>query len=305
MSEMQMAATRARGWSFWGHLVAATLISLMMPYLGSAYLGLKSATEQSEWQRRTIPLNALTLVVFSLPFVVNFELTALLFLAACWALLAASSVVSLWRTALRRDCVMAIAPGGLNSLTFILSIAAGILLATVQLGWPGVILFRATETTPTVAEGELLYGLKYDPMRDDDGWQVSRLQRGHLVVARIGGNETLVRVLAVPGDIVAIDKYVVLTNGSRILLGGRIVSWPSSADALAELAQKRTSIVEPRHLLVARDTALLNPPSGEATALDIREGDVVLVPWAKFWSVGDHPGEDSDLAQPKYPFFRN
>lgn len=309
MSEMQIAATRAQGWSFWGHLVAATLLSLMMPYLGSAYLGLKSATDQSEWQRRTIPLSALTLVVFAFPFAVNLELSALLFLAVSWMLLAAFSVVSLWRAALRKNCVMAIASGGLNSLTFVLSIAFGVLLAAAQLGWPGIVLFRATETTPTVTAGELLYGLKYVPLPEGDGWSSrgysAPVQRGQLVLARIADKESLVRVLAVPGDIVAVDGYALLINGSQRLLGDRTQAWASGAEALAALAQKQAKIVDPGHLLVASDAGLQNPPSSGFPIIDIRDDDIVLVPWAKFWSMGDHPGEDSDLKQPAYPFFRD
>ncbi len=305
VSDMQITVAQRKGWGFWSHLVLATMLSLAMPFLGSAYLGLKAPNEQAEWQRRAASLSAVMFVAVAFPYVVNFERSILLVIGSFWGFMAALSVVSLWRAAVRKNSAIVIAPGGLNALVAVFNICILSYFSILWVDWPEVVLFRATETTPTVTEGDLLYGLKYSPMRDDDGWQVGRLQRGHLVVARIAGNETLIRVLAVPGDIVAIDRYAVLINGSRILLGGRIVSSPSSADALAELAQKKTSIVKPKHLLVTRDAALLNPPSGEPAAFEIREADVVLVPWAKVWSIGGHPGKDSDLDQPKYPFFRN
>lgn len=229
MSEMQVAAIRGKGGGFWTHLGVATVLSLAVPYLGLAYLGLKSSDAKVEWQRRTAPIGIVVLIVLALPHALSFELAILLLAASSWALAVAFSIVSLWRAALRKDSAIAIAPGGFGSLMSVLGIALLIAVTMLRLDWPEVILFRATEATPTVAEGELLYGLKYTPSSDGNGWSQQDhsggVRRGHLVLARIAGKESLVRVLAVQGDIFAVDKYALLINGSRILLGGRTVPW--------------------------------------------------------------------------------
>ncbi len=309
MSEMQIAAAQRRGWSFWLHLAIATVFSLLMPYVGSAYLGLKTPKAQTEWQRRALPINLMIVIAIILPYALNFDLAMLLAFAIGWTLVVAFSIGSLWRAALCKDSHIVVAPDGPSSLIYFLAMIPVIAWTMLQLEWPQVVLFRATETTPTVAEGELLYGLKYVPLPEGGGWSSrgysAPVQRGQLVLARIADKESLVRVLAVPGDIVAVDGYALLINGSQRSLGDRTQAWASGAEALAALAQKQAKVVDPGHLLVASDAGLQNPPSSGFPIIDIRDDDIVLVPWAKFWSLGDHPGEDSDLAQPKYPFFRN
>jgi hypothetical protein len=331
MSESQVAAIRGRGGRFWAHLGVATILSFAVPYLGLAYLGIRSPDEKVEWQRRAAPLGIVLLIVCILPFALNFELAAMLFLASSWTLLSALSIVSLWRAALRKDTYVAVAPGSLGSLISVLNIAMFTALITLRLDWPEVILFRATETTPTVTEGDLLYGLKYTPTPDGEEWrrrhQDGRIQRGQLVLAMIAGEERLVRVLAVPGDIFAIEDDALLLNGSRVSLRSLTEPWDrdrlnklvgdlagsgesAGDDALGQLAQKQAKVVRPKRFLVARDAAFLNPGflnpgSGPVPVLEISDDEIVLVPWAKFWSIGDHPGTDSEIVQPTTVFFRN
>jgi hypothetical protein len=327
MSEMPVATSQRRSWTFWPHLGVATVFSLLMPYLGSAYLGLKSPKRQTEWQRRALPINLVIVIAIVFPYALNFDLTMLLVFAIGWTLVVAFSIGSLWRAALRRDSQVVVAPDGPSSLIYLLAMIPLIASTILRLDWPEVALFRATEATPTVAAGELLYGLKYTPRpdgneqsRQDRG---ARLERGQLILAKIAGKESLARVLAVQGDIFAMGDDALLINGSRVSLRSLTEPWDeyrlnqlvdglvgsghsAGENALDRLVQKQAKVVSSGRLLVAREAAFVSLEFGAVVRVyEIPEEDVVLVPWAKFWSLGDHPGTDSDLAQPKYPFFRN
>ncbi|MDY0872457.1 hypothetical protein [Dongia rigui] len=326
MSDTQIAAAQQKRWSFWPHLAFSTLLSLIMPYLGSTYLGLKSPDKKIEWQRKAMPISAAMLAAIAIPYLLNLSLAPLIFFALAWALNGIASVVVLWRAALRSDASISIAPSGFNSLLLVFNILVFAWLGSLSFTWPDISLFRATETTPVVATGDLLYGLKYTPITDDNGWsrrdQSGRIERGQLLLARIEGKESLVRVLAVPGDIFATADDALLINGSRVSLRSLTEPWDkdrlnklahdiatagdiAGADALDQLVQSQAKVVQTKRLLVARDAAFLKPAFGAAVpVLEISEEDVVLVPWAKFWSMGDHPGAKSDIAQPSNLFFR-
>lgn len=317
MSDMQVAAVQRKGWSFWAHLALATVLSFIMPYLGSAYLGLKSSNKAVEWQRKSTPLSAAMFAVLALPFLLNFSLVPLIFFSAIWALVGIGSVVVLWRGALRLDANLDIAPGGFTSLIFAINILLFAAIGDWPMNWPEISLFRAPESTPVVAAGDLLYGFKYAPDR-------IRLQRGQLILANVDGENALVRVLAVPGDIFALGENTIYLNGftmpayiqsefgwadarkMREILSGieapgdrsRPANLMGNMIALDGAVPDKAEVLGPASFVVARDTDLLRDGKEALKVYSIGPRHILSVPWARLWSWADHPGARSDLAQP-------
>lgn len=302
----------------WPHLLFATLLSTLVPYLGSAYLGLPARNEEQEWQRRTTALSILFFAVVLFPRILNFELLTIALVGGIWTLLGLASAVSLLRAAWgARKSIWVVRGGWLTSIT-VFNIAMLAWLGIQQIRLPNIALISAPHDTPLVETGESLYGFEYDARR-------IQLQRGQLVVARLNYKPTLVRILAVPGDIFASGQRSFQVNGFKTSLAEKPPVDPSRQKGILEdvveaisnpdqrssdilvadgfVAVKGTDGVAPQVLLrdefiVAFDAELIGPSQPILPTIMIERDDIVSVPWAKFWSIVDHPGRSSDLVQP-------
>lgn len=295
-----------------------------MPFLGSSYLGLRAGSPEEEWQRKAVPISALMLATMSLPSVVHFSLAPLLFMGCAWLMVAIISVISLWRQVLFRKAKIAAAAGGVTTLIFVLNIIIfGYAAVSYRIDWPEITVFKAPETTPTVAAGEFLYGMKYEALTRDDGVlnhdHNIRIQRGQLVLAQVEGQESLVRVLAVEGDIFKVEPGTLFINGAKATVGGRfepgdrydlarmveeisLLGEFAGYDAMMELARTRARVIGVKQVVVARDRDLLNSPAETVPTFDLTDNDIIALPWAKFWSLDDYPGKQSKLVQPSVVF---
>lgn len=318
-------ATRPK--SLWPHLFVAGVVSLLVPGFGGVYLGLPPKNERVALERIFMPLGSLILWGGLCLCLVEAGLLVALMMAVAWLIVGAYYAMRDCRQATRHPDLVQIVPGAARSASIdiiVLGIFAVLLLAIGPV--KNVRLFDAPQTTPVTAEGELLVGL----VRSSRDYV---LQRGQLIVTDIGGEPTLVRILAVPGDLFGQSPNRLHINGGQIgirnayFAGGGAYELRSLAEHLIYPAHKAhkaqiarnwsnyvfeeakveipqdTIVLGWSTFVVARDSDLMQE-SAEPLPVDLislGQEDEVIVPWAKFWSLNDRPGERSRLGQPLIP----
>lgn len=322
MALSEAAEAKRRPHFLWPHLLFATLLSLFVPYLGAAYLGLPARDAANDWQRRTVALSIIMMAIILLPHIWHFELLLLLLIGGFWIVFGAASAFAHWRVALRDPATIRIVPGWLSVAMLIVNIAVFSLLALQQMRLPAPLFIFAPDDTPLVKAGETLYGFKYDPHK-------IHLQRGQLVLASVNYEPTLVRMIAVPGDIFVPGTFAINVNATSITLTQQNLSlkahvgWalkdivealndPDNSSYIARISDRSVKLsgandTEPQILgrdtfIVARDEDLVDPKQPALPTTTIGREDIVSVPWGKFWSFGDYPGDQSDLVQPSVVF---
>ena len=77
---------------------------------------------------------------------------------------------------------------------------------------------------------------------------------------------------------------------------------PDAVKLFGNLQSKDAKILGQGNFIVARDQDLLDSRVEILPVTYIRGTSIIAVPWGKFWALGDHPGRQSDLAQPSVIF---
>lgn len=300
----------------WLHLGYATILSLLVPFLGMAYLGIGAGDRETEWRQRSLALFLILIGLLLVQGLLDANFLKVLAAVAGWFCVGLISVFCLWRAVRRNTTSINVVRGWFVSAAFVLQIAIFSWGLQFNLPRPDLVFISAPNNTPNVTTGETLLGLEYDPYD-------IRVQRGQLVVAEIDHMPQLVRVIAIPGDILSFAESSIQINAATIRLvdDGRKIALGDLVEQLGEPDQdlvasisddgsvdfgtdgvQAPSLVRPRRFVVAFDNDIVNPRQGVFPLTVIHQRDIVSLPWAKLWSLSDHPGKYSDLAQPSIVF---
>ncbi len=301
----------------WRRLICAALLSAVLPGWGGRYLGMTP----SDGRARRYPshaTSALTVcvgaIILFLFWAQNFDFNQLILFTGVWVSCGLSCACREWRWALKNPESVKVTP--LKTDTSLIGILVWIPVVVFLLNQGATFptFFLAPNDTPLIKAGDILYGFDYDSGKMEIG-------RGQLVVANIDSKPRLVRVMAIPGDILGIEPYALRVNGSVLKYGVSERSGRSSLyqlqdlantlanpgqrwadleiiDNSAELSNRDATILHRRKYIVASDADLLTPRQALLHTTTISSKDIVIVPWAKLEFLGRMPGSSSSIAQP-------
>lgn len=300
----------------WLHLAYATILSLLVPFLGMSYLGIGARDRETEWHQRSVALVLLIMGLLLVQGLLAASWFMVLTAVAGWFCAGLISVFHLWRAVRRNYASINVARDWILSAAFVFQIAMISGGLQYYMPRPDIVFISAPNNTPNVTIGETLLGLEYRP-------NDIRVQRGQLVVAEIDHIPQLVRVIAIPGDILSFGESSIQINAASIRLvdDGRKIPLDDLVEQLGDPeremvasirddgsidfgtdAVQAPSLVRPRLFVVAYDNDIVNPQQGMFPLTVIHQRDIVSLPWAKLWSLNDQPGKYSDLAQPRIVF---
>jgi hypothetical protein len=312
---------RPRG-AHWSQLVFATILNILLPNSGGAYLGLPTGKAETHWQRKQAHLVYVGLAIFLIPAIVDLELQTIALLAFGWVATGSVIAVRDCRIALKNPDSVKVQEIESNTWSGFFYIALFSFVGFEHSQLQSLTLFRASTYPPIVADAETLLGFEYSRYQID-------LQRGQLVLADIDGTRRLVRIVATSGDIYVPGENSFQLNGRLIPLPpqnrtdtsvltsalwdlAQLMNYPNdwrySAPAelgkekvLANIRESETIVVPRENYLVAQDHDLIDfrPKLPVTLVHDLK---VLAVPRGKLWTLGDSPGSSSELAQPEIIF---
>ncbi len=322
MSENQSRdAARQYIGAHWSQLVFATIINIVLPGSGASYLGFPSRRKRTAWQEHQSSLAILLLILWGVAAVIDLELSMIVCLLSIWLLVGVGLSVQTWRKALAEPSLVKVQPIESDTWLMLMLILGTACFGIAQSRLGDLTFFTAPNASAGTAAHDLFYGFRYAPEK-------IRLNRGQLILANVDGEDALVRVLAVPGDIFALGENTIYLNGFSAPQHAAPSTKPSAVwrmrDMLDDLAApgersqpasmtgnivaldaaipNKSEVLGPASFVVARDWDLLQDGLDDLTVYSIGPRHIISVPWARVWSWGDRPGGRSDLAQPMINF---
>jgi hypothetical protein len=295
----------------WPHLLCAVFLSLLVPGWGGRYLF--SSSKTSGIGTLTSAGCAVAILFFVAQ---DYNLNLLILCVIGW------SANGMWcgfqecRLALACPRDLRIAPLNFNAQLIASLIWIPTVLLLMAQGRAPTSFFSASNDTPLVRAGDILYGIDY-------GKSWIEVARGQLLLASIDSKPSLVRVIGIPGDIVTIGSYAINVNAITIHIGASperdrsdaraYLSGVASALAypgnrrrdedisrdLNVLLSKDTVVVGLSSYLIAQDQDILAPRTARLPTAIVNANKVIAVPWAKLGFLQGMPGSSSGIAQPQ------